>query len=208
MVRMMMGATAMLYMGPLLAGLGGYGWTMVPIFTGIFTLWQMILRPQKWPAPYDMHRADAWLAIAAQVALQALLVVVCFGIGRGIGVAAGEMPLYSPLVPVFVSFLSIPIGQILMRPARPERSADQDHLDAATAKADRLLQPLQDAAGTMTEAEIARHLAAMATHVNASRLREALLARVTRGAGPNVELALAVQLSGGGLGKGTEAQAA
>lgn len=195
MARMLMAATAMLYMGPLLAGLGGYGWTMVPAFAGIFTLWQIILRPQKWPAPYELDRADAWLAVAAQVALQTLLVVICFGIGRGIGGAAGSLPLYSPLVPVGVSFLSIAICQILSRPARPARSPDQDHIDAATAKADRLLQPLQDAAGTMTEAEVARHLKAMAAHVDPARLRDALLARVTRGAGPNVELALAVQLS-------------
>jgi hypothetical protein len=195
MVRMMMSATALLYMGPLLAGLGGYGWTMVPIFAGIFTLWQMILRPEKWPAPYDMHRADAWLAIAAQVALQTLVVVVCFGIGRGIGGAAGELPMYSPLVPVFVSFLSIAIGQIISRPVQPTRAADQDHIDEATAMADRLLQPLQDAAGTMTEAEVARHLAAMGQHVDPARLRDALLARVAKGAGPNVERALAVQLT-------------
>jgi hypothetical protein len=148
--------------------------------------------------------------VAAQVALQTLLVVICFGIGRGIGGAAGSLPLYSPLVPVGVSFLSIAICQILSRPARPVRSADQDHLDAATEKADRLLQPLQDAAGTMTEAEVARHLAAMSQHVDPARLRDALLARVTRGAGPNVELALAVQLSDAVLGKpdGTKAQAA
>jgi hypothetical protein len=208
MARLMMCATALLYMGPLLAGLGGYGWTMVPAFAGIFTLWQMILRPEKWPAPYELDRADAWLAVAAQVALQTLLVVICFGIGRGIGGAAGELPMYSPLVPVGVSFLSIAICQIIARPARPMRSADQAHIDAATQKADRLLQPLQDAAGTMTEAEVARHLAAMATHVDPARLRDALLARVTRGAGPNVQLALAVQLSDAVLGKGTAAQAA
>jgi hypothetical protein len=207
MARILMGATALLYMGPLLAGLGGYGWTMVPAFAGIFTLWQIIMRPQKWPAPYDLDRADAWLAIAAQVALQTLLVVICFGIGRGIGGAAGSLPLYSPLVPVGVSFLSIAICQILSRPARPVAQAKRD---AATEKADRLLQPLEDAAGTMTEAEVARHLAAMATHVDPARLREALLARVTRGAGPNVELALAVQLSDSVLGKpnGAKARAA
>lgn len=207
MARVMMAATAMLYMGPLLAGLGGYGWTMVPAFAGIFTLWQIILRPHKWPAPYELDHVEAWLAVVAQVALQTLLVTVCFGIGRGIGGAAGTLPMYSPLVPVGVSFLSIAICQILARPARPVRSADQDRIDAATATADRLLQPLQDAAGTMTKAEVARHLTAMATHVDPAHLRDALLARVTRGAGPNVELALAVQLSDAVLGKPHEAKA-
>jgi hypothetical protein len=196
MARLMMAATALLYMGPLLAGLGGYGWTMVPAFAGIFTLWQIILRPQKWPAPYELDRADAWLAVAAQVALQTLLVVICFGIGRGIGGAAGSLPMYSPLIPVGVSFLSIAIGQIVSRPARPVRSADQAQIEAATQIADRLLQPLQDAAGAMTEAEVMRHLSAMAQHVDPARLRDALLVRVTRGAGPNVELALAVHLAG------------
>jgi len=38
-IRMLMAATALLYLGPLLAGLAGFGWPMVYAFATIFTLW-------------------------------------------------------------------------------------------------------------------------------------------------------------------------
>ena len=35
-MRLVKGATALLYVGPLIAGLGGFGWTMTLPFTAIF----------------------------------------------------------------------------------------------------------------------------------------------------------------------------
>ena len=48
-LRLLMGATALLYLGPVLAGLGGFGWSVVPVFTAIFLLWLIVLRPHQWP---------------------------------------------------------------------------------------------------------------------------------------------------------------
>ena len=75
----------MLYFGPLLAGLMGQGWGQVAVFVVIYLLWSAILRPHLWPARIgDLTRTDALVPLASLVATQALLVVLCFAIGRGL----------------------------------------------------------------------------------------------------------------------------
>jgi hypothetical protein len=202
--RLLKGATALLYFGPLLAGMGGYGWAMVPAFVAIFVLGQIILRPHLWPHSLaDLQKGELWVSLGAQVAVQVLLVVVSFGIGRGIGGAAGTLPVYSPFLPLAISFLSIPLARMLWDPWKgdsfeaieaakyDEASPDADHIAAGTALADRLLQPLQDMAGRTTEAEVLRHLQAMATHVDHARLRDALMIRAAE---PEVSQAILMAL--------------
>lgn len=205
--RLLKGATALLYFGPLLAGMGGYGWAMVPAFVAIFVLGQIILRPHLWPHSLaDLQKSGLWVSLGGQVAVQVLLVAVSFGIGRGIGGAAGTLPVYSPLLPLAVSFLSIPLARMLWDPWKgdsfdaieaakyPDASPDADHIAEGTALADRLLQPLQDMAGRTTEAEVLRHLQAMAKHVDHARLRDALMARAAKpDASQAILMALVVQ---------------
>jgi hypothetical protein len=205
--RLLKGATALLYFGPLLAGMGGYGWTMVPAFVAIFVLGQIILRPHLWPHSFaDLQKRDLMVSLAAQVAVQVLLVVLSFGIGRGIGGAAGTLPVYSPYLPLALSFLSIPLARMLWNPWQgdsfeaieaakyPEPASEPDPIAAGTALADRLLQPLQDMAGRTTEAEALRHLQAMAQHVDHARLRDALMARAVQpDASQAILMALVVQ---------------
>ncbi len=191
--RLLKGATALLYFGPLLAGLGGYGWLMVPSFVAIFVLWQMIVRPHQWPTSLaDFGKGELWVGIAAQIAVQVLLVVVCFGIGRGIGGAIGAFPMYSHALPLSLSFLSIPLSRLLWNPWKGDTfehpveteapvSVDPGNLSARLAIADRLLQPLQDMNGRISESEALRHLKAMAEHVDHAALRDALIARVSGG---------------------------
>lgn len=191
--RLLKGATALLYFGPLLAGLGGYGWAMVPSFVAVFVLWQIIVRPHQWPTSLsELAKGELWVGIAAQVAVQCLLVVVCFGIGRGLGVALGTAAMYDPALPLSVSFLSIPLSRLLWNPwqgdhfVRHMHEADQAAAEQACqpeakALADRLLQPLQDMNGHISEADALRHLHAMAEHVDHSALRDALIARVAKG---------------------------
>ncbi|MDP4033194.1 MAG: hypothetical protein Q8P60_10150 [Pseudorhodobacter sp.] len=113
-LRLLKGATALLYFGPLLAGLGGFGWALVPGFAAIFLLWQAILRPQEWPHSLaDWQRPDAMLALAARASLQVLLVVGCFGIGRGLGGVLGVLPPLPMLLPFAVSFLALPLARLL-----------------------------------------------------------------------------------------------
>jgi hypothetical protein len=204
--RLLKGATAVLYFGPLLAGLGGYGWSLVPTFVAIFVLWQMIVRPHHWPTSLaDLKKSDLWVGIAAQIAVQMLLVIVFFGIGRGIGGAAGTLPLYSPMVPLSLSFLSIPLCRLLWNPWKgdsfdaieaanaPDAVEGVDPEAEQTATAGRLLQPLQDMAGRVSEAEALRHLQAMAKHVPLVHLHEALVGRNARpDASHAIQMALVV----------------
>ncbi|MGL5008628.1 MAG: hypothetical protein ACRC6I_02000 [Paracoccaceae bacterium] len=204
--RLLKGATALLYFGPLLAGLGGYGWSLVPSFVAIFVLWQMIVRPHQWPTTLtELKRGELWVSMASQVAVQILLVVVCFGVGRGIGGATGSLPLYSHVLPLSVSFLSIPVCRLLWNPwkgdtfeprdeAEPPQTLDPNNIGESLALADRLLQPLQDMNGRVTEGEVLRHLQAMAKHVDHASLRDALIARLGRpDASEAIRMALVVQ---------------
>lgn len=118
-LRLLQGATAALYMGPLLAGLAGYGWMMLPPFVSIFVLWLMILRPHQWPQTNAAWvQRVTWVSVLAQVATQLLLVAVLFGIGRGIGGVLGHLPLFHPLLPVAVSFVAIPMSRLFWNAER------------------------------------------------------------------------------------------
>jgi hypothetical protein len=139
-MRLLRGATTLLYIGPLLAGLCGFGWEMVAPFVAIFVVWLMVLRPEQWPAsPDEWLTGQAWLAALTQVLSQVLLVAVLFGIGRGFGGIAGFLPMVSPYVPLSLSFLAIPLCR-MMWDAR--EAADQGYFlddEAAEAHAPRAL---------------------------------------------------------------------
>ena len=130
--RFMMVANALLYFGPLLAGLAGFGWGLVAVFTAIFMLWLIILQPDEVP----ISRADwlspaAWVAIGARAAVQLLLVVVLFGIGRGIGGILGAMAGFPPMLPIAISFLSIALARMLGDPRAMAKAAPADHIPTA-----------------------------------------------------------------------------
>jgi hypothetical protein len=117
--RMLMGATALLYLGPLLAGLAGQGWASVPVFVAIFVLWLVVMRPWAWPRePRAWGNAQVWVGAASQVAVQTLLVVMCFAIGRGLGGVVGVLALFHPLLPVAISFLSLPVSRLVWDPVK------------------------------------------------------------------------------------------
>ena len=115
--RFMMVANALLYFGPLLAGLGSFGWGYVPLFTAIFVLWLVILQPMEFPInKREWLSADAWVAICGRAVVQLLFVAVLFGIGRGIGGVLGAMTGYSAMLPLAISFLSIPLARMIWDP--------------------------------------------------------------------------------------------
>ncbi|MDZ4134807.1 MAG: hypothetical protein U1D06_04315 [Paracoccaceae bacterium] len=116
-LRLLMGATALLYFGPLLAGLGGFGWAVAPVFGVIFILWQIVLRPHQWPRNWaDWRRPEMLVGMAARSLMQVLLVTVCFAIGRGLGGVMGVLPPFSVMVPVGISFLAIPLARMIWDP--------------------------------------------------------------------------------------------
>jgi hypothetical protein len=115
--RFLMAANALLYFGPLLAGLGGFGWGFVAVFTLFFVLWLIILQPMEFPINRaEWLSADAWVAVSARAAVQLLLVVVLFGIGRGIGGILGAIPAFPVMLPLAISFLSIPLARMIWDP--------------------------------------------------------------------------------------------
>jgi hypothetical protein len=192
-LRLLQGATALLYFGPLLAGLGGFGWGVVPVFAAIFLLWLVILRPHLWPRFWaDWGRPEALTPLAAQAAVQVLLVTLCFGIGRGIGGVLGALPPFPLMLPVAVSFLSIPLCRMIGRPAagvafddlldeavlsisplRAEVAPEARRLRGAVAA--RLVVELGHLPTDCPDETLVAHLVAMATQAAPEDLRVALM---------------------------------
>lgn len=111
--------TLMLYGGPLLAGLSGQGWNVLPAFAAIFVLWQIVMRPADWPRDAARWREGPVVVGAlARAALMLVLVTVMFGIGRGIGGVAGHLPAIPAGATLALSFLSIPLSRMIWNPAK------------------------------------------------------------------------------------------
>lgn len=194
-LRLLRGATALLYFGPLLAGLGGFGWNVVPVFAAIFLLWLVILRPHLWPKDWaDWAKTDALVALAAQSAVQLLLVTVCFGIGRGIGGVLGALPAFPLMLPIAISFLSIPLCRMIWNPdqaARFDSLLDEalqgltpigtmeppisEEIRQRTGLAARLVAELGNLPESTPDGLLVQHLQAMATQVEEEDLRVALM---------------------------------
>lgn len=195
-MRWLMGATALLYIGPLMAGLGGYGWPLVPVFTLLFLLWQFILRPQNWPRQFhDWTQYQAWATLFSNAAMQLLFVALLFGVGRGIGGALGFVPPYSEMLPIAISFLSIPLARMIWDPwktneinslldhaidqiAHPGNPVERSELNTAR----RMIAPLADLPDYTTPATIAQHLSALSAHAEPAHIRTALFERARAGA--------------------------
>ncbi len=184
----LMAANALMYFGPLLAGLGGFGWAVVPVFAAIFILWLVIMKPQEWPARLaDWKQPEALVALAARGAVQLLLVVVLFGIGRGIGGVLGALPAFPLMMPIAISFLSIPLGRMLYNPhadkvAPATEPGSPEALAQEQARA--LIRPLAALPDDVAETDIAAHLGAMSAHATAARLHTELLANANAATAP------------------------
>lgn len=142
-IKLLMGATALLYLGPLLAGLAGFGWAQVPVFAAIFLMWLVILRPGQWPGSgADWVRGPAILSLVAKAAVQLLLVTVCFGIGRGLGGVLDFLPPLPFWLPLLISAAAIPLGRLIWN---PHKAAEIDaFLDDAIAQIERVGNPPDD----------------------------------------------------------------
>lgn len=108
----------MLYAGPLVAGLAGQGWGVLPAFVAVFVLWQVVMRPADWPRDPALWTGSQVLAALARIALLLVLVAVMFGIGRGIGGIAGHLPAIPRYLPLALSFLSVPLARLLYDPVK------------------------------------------------------------------------------------------
>ena len=122
-IHLLRGANGLLYLGPLVAGMSGFGWGMVASFTAIFVAWLIVLRPEQWPATWaEWSLATSWLSALTIVLSQVALIAVLFAIGRGLGALAGFLPMINPQVPLAISFMAIPLGRMLWN---AEEAADR-----------------------------------------------------------------------------------
>ena len=178
-MRLVKGAAALLYIGPLIAGLCGFGWHMLAPFVAIFVVWLMVLRPEQWPtSPGEWLTGPAWLAALAQILSQVLLVGVLFGIGRGLGGLANIGALVvDPILPLAVSFLSIPLCRMLWDAKEAaaqgyflDDEAAFAHADNAVGQAAMAVIPLLNLPDTAPDAQVTQAVAA-ALDVPASDLR-------------------------------------
>ena len=197
-LRLLQGATALLYFGPLLAGLGGFGWAVVYVFAAIFMGWLFILRPQQWPRTLgDWARPEALISLLTQGVVQLLLVALSFGIGRGIGGVLGAVPAFPLMLPLAISFLSIPLARMIWDPWKADQmnvllddalaklEAGQEDvtegLQARVSIAERLVHELGKLPENSDAALLDQHLAAMATQAGHDALRVALMDRIYDG---------------------------
>lgn len=167
-MRLVKGAAALLYLGPLLAGLSGFGWGMVVSFTAIFVVWLMVLRPEQWPSsPSEWLSSQALLAAFAQVLSQLLLVAVLFAIGRGLGGLAdiGAMTV-DPLLPLSISFLAIPLCRMLWDAHEAasqgyflDEDAEAAHSDSAAGAAAMAVIPLLNLPDTAADDTVVKAVA-------------------------------------------------
>lgn len=81
-----------LYGGPVLAGLSGHGWPVLPVFAALFLLFIVATRKP------DLATGAGWAALAGYGVVQLGLVSAAWGIGRlGAQLAAVELPVWAPL---------------------------------------------------------------------------------------------------------------
>jgi len=155
--RALYATSALLYLGPLLAGLGGYGIETLPVFGVAFMIWLAIIRPGDWPANARAWRNPRSLAWPALIfGIQLLLIGFLVAVGTGMqGLAEGTVPLHVasayalPFAGVFLAWLlrnrrnhklvriraeSLEIGAGILDIAAPDRPgvmADEDFIAAA-----------------------------------------------------------------------------
>lgn len=184
-MRLVKGATALLYIGPLIAGLCGFGWSMLAPFAAIFIVWLMVLRPEQWPAsPEEWLTGQAWLAALAQVLSQIVLVAVLFSIGRGLGGLAdiGTVAI-NPVLPLSVSFVAIPLCRMLWDSHEAaslgyflDEEAESAHAESAAGDAARAVIPLLNLPDTAPDAQVASAVADTLAVVTADMRLDALCA--------------------------------
>ena len=201
--RLTLLVTLMLYAGPVIAGLAGFGWGVVPAFVVIFVAWRIVMRPAEWPGdPAAWRDTSVQTGAALQAIVVVVVVLVCFGAGRGLGGVVGYLPRLPLVVPLFLSLAALPLARMIHDPRQAMDtlldnavnrlktfdkdvafpSADAQHILDGTRLAVRLLQPVQDLAPDTAPGVIAQHLNAIATQVDDARLREALVERAERDA--------------------------
>lgn len=176
-------AIALLYLGPFVAGLSRAGAGILPVFVAAFFLWLLLMRPGlAGNAEGGAGRALATLAGSALV--QVVLVLLVYGLGRGLSVLTGG-PAAVPLwLAAALSLTALPLARIALPSGAGDAEMDRFLDDAlrdieGLAARDPAEAPPEDAAdGTALTRLILDGLAAdiAAGRAGAEEVDEALMA--------------------------------
>lgn len=109
--RMMMAAMTLLYMGPLLAGLSGFGWRAAPVFVLVYLLWDFVTKPHHWPRSRADWETGTLAQIIIRMLLQSAVVALLFGLSRGIGGMAGTITAVPLGLPILMSMAGVVIAR-------------------------------------------------------------------------------------------------
>jgi hypothetical protein len=118
---------ALLFLGPLCAGLAAAPITLLPIFVASFVLWVVMMRPSVWA---EATRGGTPVALAVHPAgvtlVQVLMIFLCFGFGRGLAMLSAplDIPVWTCVV---LTLAAVPLGWALRHP-----SDDRDAMAALT----------------------------------------------------------------------------
>lgn len=116
-------AGTMLWLGPVLAGLANLPYTVIAFFAGAFLLWLVALRPTMWRRATEAGALTLARRIVVIAAVQALLSLLAYWFGRGIGQIL-DLTLPLPIwLPPAQSLLGAALAPIIMP---PRRAAEMD----------------------------------------------------------------------------------
>lgn len=173
----LMGALALLYCGPILAGLAGSDPAALWLFALFFIFWVVVLEPGQFPrSQSDWRRPGIWLAVASRCCLQLLVLGLLFGIGRGIGGVYDTTPEISTALPPAISFMAIPLARLIHDPWAV-RSLPLS-AEARYRFAQGMLHPLEELPPEVPDAELIAHLSVLQGHLDPT-LVETVLAEKT-----------------------------
>lgn len=164
-IRLLMGVNALVYLGPLIAGLAGFGWAAVPFFAAILILWMILLDPLDWEyTRSDWTSGRAAVRVTGRVLTQVALTGVLLGIGRGMGGVADVTPDLPLMQLLALSFFAVPAARLFWRP------------DVATGRkvARGMAERLNELPEGADDAEILAHVTAIRQHTGAEDLLAAL----------------------------------
>lgn len=127
-------AMALLYLGPVLAGLIGAPWQVLPVFALIFLLWLITMRPaHSIGAPANRTDPALWLRLATALLVQLGVVAIGWGLGRLIAQSVTlDLTVAWPLA---LSVLSIPLARLARAPHTAEMDTLLDEILAGLTKA-------------------------------------------------------------------------
>lgn len=165
-------ATLLLYLGPLLAGLAGHGWGVLPVFTLIFLCWLILLRPTLWPKTVEGWKAtQPWVDLATRALVQAVLVILCLAIGRGLAGVVGHLSATPLWLPPALSLIAVGLARAAFSPA------EMAEMDALLDEAIESIESVEKAAVTPPDPALgaaAEALAALPSGTSETETAEAL----------------------------------